>query len=296
MTGIQKQMQTNSSNSLDVSVVVCTKNEEYRIEDCLKSIVNNDPDEIIVVDGESNDATISIAKKYANKVIQSCNSNLTRDRQKGIDATKNEYVAMIDADHRLSKGDLHSLLEDLRRYDFDIVQSQLISFENHNFWNKAEEQSWQLTHNFPGPKRMIGVAPAIFKKKIFDKVQFDDNITSTIDDTDFMYRLSKVSGIRYGIGQTKIRQLHFGSFKTYIRKFKWYGMGDGEFCVKHPNRASSMIFHLLIRYPVIYTLRAIKRGKFKAIPFFVLQGYVRFYGMICGVMRLSLGKKFIVEY
>lgn len=288
MIAIQKQMQTNSS---DVSVVVCTKNEEYRIEDCLKTIVNNDPGEIIVVDGESTDATIAIAKKYANKVIQSHNSNLTRDRQIGIDAAKNEYVAMIDADHRLSKGDLHSLLEDLRKYDFDIVQSQLISFENHNFWNNAEEQSWQLTHNFPGPKRMIGVAPAIFKKNIFERVQFDDNITSTIDDTDFMYRLSKVSGIRYGIGQTKIRQLHFGSFKTYIRKFKWYGMGDGEFCVKHPNRAISMFFHLLIRYPIIYTLKAIKKGKFKAIPFFVLQGCVRFYGMICRVMRLSLGKK-----
>ncbi|TFH46834.1 MAG: glycosyltransferase [ANME-2 cluster archaeon] len=66
MTAIQKQRQTNS---LDVSVVVCTKNEESRIEDCLKSIVNNNPGEIIVVDGESTDTTIDIAKKYTNKVI-----------------------------------------------------------------------------------------------------------------------------------------------------------------------------------------------------------------------------------
>jgi len=274
--------------SKNISVVVCTKNEEFRIEDCLKSIHQNDPDEIIVVDGGSKDSTVDIAHKYTKIVIQSYDSNLTRDRQKGIDAAKNEYVAMIDSDHRLSEGDLQSLLIDMEKYGFDIVQSQLVSFKNHNFWNKAEEESWHLTHNLPGPKKMIGVAPAVFKKEIFQKIRFDDKITTTIDDTDFMYRLSMIPGISYGIGETKVYQLHFSTLKDYIKKFMWYGSGDGEFCIKHPSRAFSMIFHLLVRYPLLYPIRAIIKGKYRVIPYFIMQGYIRFYGMISRIISLKI--------
>ena len=147
----------------DLSVVVCVKNEEARIEACLQAVVRNAPGEIIVVDGDSSDRTAEIARRYASRVIVSKKSSLTRDRQVGIDAAGLTHVAMIDADHRLEPGDLQSLLNDMEELGFDVVQSQLISFANNNFWNRAEEQAWQLTHNIPGPKTMIGVAPAIFK-------------------------------------------------------------------------------------------------------------------------------------
>ena len=271
----------------DLSVVVCTLNEEDRIEECLRSITLNEPGEIIVVDGGSKDRTVDIARKYTRTVITTSNSNLTRDRQTGIDAVNKPYIAMIDSDHRLKKGDLQLLLNDIEKYNFDIVQSQLISYRNMNFWNLAEEHSWFLTHNIPGPRKMIGVAPAVFKTALFEKIKFDDSITKTIDDTDFIYRLSKVSGIRFGIGDTRIKQLHFATFNSYVKKFLWYGYGDGEFCLKHPNRSFSMIYHLLIRYPVWYPFRAIIKGKIVAIPYFILQGYVRFYGLITRIIQLK---------
>lgn len=275
----------------DLSVVVCTKNEEKRLEDCLRSIVVNEPREIIVVDGGSTDRTIEIAKKYATRVISSENSNISRDRQIGIDAAQYPYIAMIDSDHRLKKGDLQSLLNDLQTFNYDIVQSQLISYKNLSFWNEAEEEVWDLTHNIPGPKRVIGVAPAIFKRSVFDKVRFDDRITKTIDDTDFMYKVSKHPEIKIGIGNTRIMQLHFGSFKSYVKKYLWYGRGNGEFIVKNPNRFLNHSFHLLVRYPVIYTFRAIRKRKFKAIPLVIMQGYLRFYGMIAEIIRLKLFSK-----
>ena len=197
---------------------------------------------------------------------------------------------MIDSDHRLEKGDIQSLLDDMHKFNLDIVQSQLISYKNLNFWNRAEEQAWDITHNIPGPKKMIGVAPAIFKKELFERIRFDDTITKTIDDTDFMYRLSKIPEFTFGIGETKVKQLHFGSFRNYTKKFLWYGYGDGEFCFKHPNRAFSMFFHLLVRYQIIYSCRALLRGRIGAIPYFLLQGNVRFYGMIKKLLLL-LGSK-----
>jgi glycosyltransferase involved in cell wall biosynthesis len=268
----------------NISVIVCVKNEENRIVDCLRSVVSCQPNEIIVIDGDSKDSTARLALNYTNNVIITKSSNLTRDRQIGIDAASNDIIAMIDADHRLVDDSLNSLLKDLMTFKFDIVQSQLKSYINNNFWNAAEEQFWDLTHNRPGPKKMIGVAPALYKKKIFSIINFDDSITKTIDDTDFIYRLSQHENINYGIGTTKIKQLHNGSLQSYLKKFKWYGIGDSEFCRKHPRRAFSMVYHLLIRYPIIYSTKSLLKGKFRAFPFLIIQGITRFYGLIVGIV------------
>lgn len=276
----EREVGSRPRKTVGVSVVVCVRNEEARIEDCLRSIVANQCEEIIVVDGGSVDGTVEIAERYATRIVRSGASNITRDRQLGVDAARNQYIAMIDADHRLRQGDIDSLLADLDKYKLDIVQSQLISHDPSNFWTRAEEEAWYLVHNRPGPRKMIGTAPAIFRKSVFQKVRFDDHITTRIDDSDFVYRLSKYPEIRIGIGDTQIRQLHFGSLRIFLHKFVWYGIGDGQFCRKHPTRACSMIFHLLVRYPVLYSLRSIVRNRWRAPAYFVMQGLVRFYGLV----------------
>ena len=54
------------NNSKKVSVVVCAMNCEKIISSCLKSILKNNPLEIIVVDGLSNDNTKKNALKFKN--------------------------------------------------------------------------------------------------------------------------------------------------------------------------------------------------------------------------------------
>jgi glycosyltransferase involved in cell wall biosynthesis len=275
---------------MKLSVVVCVRNEEKRLRECLETLFQNDPDEVVLVDGGSTDRTVEIAREFPGvRIIESPNSTLTRDRQVGIDATHNQFVAMIDADHRLRPGDLASLAGDMEEFKFDIVQSGLVSHANSGFWDAAEEDSWELTQNVPGRRNMVGTAPAIFNKRVFDFARFDDHITSTIEDTDFAYRLSKFPELRFGVGRTKIRQFHFANFKTYVKKFQWYGKGDGEFCRKHPERAASMIFHLLVRYPFLHSARALSRGYFRAVPFFVLQGMMRFVGLAKYFLNLRAG-------
>jgi GT2 family glycosyltransferase len=86
---------------VDISVIVPTWNEEKYLPSCLRSLANQShrqPSEIIVVDGGSTDQTISIAEKYADKVLVQKGQPVGAARNKGAEAAKGDVLAFIDAD------------------------------------------------------------------------------------------------------------------------------------------------------------------------------------------------------
>ena len=85
-----------------ISAVVLTKNEEKNLQDCLGSI--KWCDEILVIDDNSTDKTIEIAKKYGARVfIRSLNNSFAQQRNFGLKKAKGEWVLFLDADERISK-------------------------------------------------------------------------------------------------------------------------------------------------------------------------------------------------
>jgi glycosyltransferase involved in cell wall biosynthesis len=277
------------------SIIVTVKNEQKRIFGCLKSIFNSNPnEEIILVDGDSNDNTLKIAKKFRKlKIIISKNSNLTRDRQLGIDACKNNYAVMIDADQRIAPGDLNTLIKEMKKKKYDVIQAGVKSMDSKSFWGKAENDIYDTIHNQPGERNTLGGSPTIYKKKIFKYIRFDDHVTKTIEDTDFFYKLRLLKKFKIGVGSIKIAQYHFPKLVEFVKKYKWYGKGDAEFCFKNPERFFFMFFHLIIRYPIIYSLKALVLKKFYAIPLLIIHGFVRFFNFIFYFFNLLFKKYYL---
>ena len=90
---------------VDVSVIVTTKNEEKNIRRCLESIINQSVDvrEIIIVDNESSDKTVEIARRYTEKIYQ-CGPERSAQRNFGIKScATGKYVMYLDADMILSR-------------------------------------------------------------------------------------------------------------------------------------------------------------------------------------------------
>ncbi len=85
-----------------VSVVIITKNEQDRIEDCIKSVLGW-ADEIIVVDDESTDNTRDIAKKLGAKVFVRKMDIEGKHRNWAYAQAKNDWVFSVDADERPTK-------------------------------------------------------------------------------------------------------------------------------------------------------------------------------------------------
>ena len=184
-----------------MTAVVIARNEEARLEAALQSIVAEGAEEIIVVDGGSTDATVEIARRYAHRVIISTQGGVAKDRQLGVDAATHDIIAMIDADHRLKFGDLERLWQDMTVFQFDVVQSG-VHMLGRGFWIAAENAAMRTFHHVPGPKTMIGTAPALYKKAVFADVRFEDGDPDVSDDADFSYRLARTGRYRFGIGHT----------------------------------------------------------------------------------------------
>lgn len=81
-----------------ISVVLATHNEEKNLEAPLKS-VQSFADEIIIVDGESTDGTVALAKKLGAKVYPTTNKqNFHINKQMAMDKASGDLVLQLDAD------------------------------------------------------------------------------------------------------------------------------------------------------------------------------------------------------
>ncbi len=86
-----------------ISIALAVYNEEENIEQCLRS-VNNLAWEIVIVDGESTDKTIDIAKKFNARIIRTKNlQNFHINKNKAIDAACGDWILQLDADEIVTK-------------------------------------------------------------------------------------------------------------------------------------------------------------------------------------------------
>lgn len=86
--------------SLRLSVVIITKNEESFIEDAIKSA--QFADEIIVLDSNSQDKTIQIARQLGARVEVHDWIGFGPQKNLAIKLAKNDWVFVLDADERIT--------------------------------------------------------------------------------------------------------------------------------------------------------------------------------------------------
>lgn len=83
-----------------LSAVVVTLNEEANIVECLKSV--HFADEIVVVDSQSSDSTVQLAKRFTDKVYQTTFEGYGKLKNDAMAKASGDWILSIDADERVS--------------------------------------------------------------------------------------------------------------------------------------------------------------------------------------------------
>ena len=107
---------------------IITLNEEKNIKDCIESL-QNVCDEIIVVDSNSSDSTVEIAKALGAKVIMQAYLGDGPQKNVALAHAENTWVLSMDADERLDEDMINSIKEIKK----EAIHPDAYSFKRKNY-------------------------------------------------------------------------------------------------------------------------------------------------------------------
>jgi glycosyltransferase involved in cell wall biosynthesis len=262
---------------LAISVIVPARNAGQWIEQCLASIRNNSPAELIVVDGRSEDSTVEIARKYADSVLSDEGGGVAFARQMGAEAARQSYVAFVDADIVLNDNSLAELFAELRERGLEAIQAQLKSVGENDYWSRA------LTSHHRGgrSKRWFGLNASLFVREMFLHYGMDSTFASG-EDIEFRYRLEK-AGARIGLSESVVLRHRFGpGFRFALDQFLADGAGLGRVVRKFGWPASATLL-IPAGGAVLGIGRSLLRHP-QFIPYYGLYGLCNYAGIVRGLL------------
>jgi len=127
-----------------ISVVINTRNEEENITQCLES-VRGFADEMVVVDMESEDKTVEIAKRFKVKVFNhKWISYVEPARNFALSRTTGDWILVLDPDEELPDGLAKTLKEIAKQDKLDYVE---LPRKNIIFGKWIEYSRWWPDYN-----------------------------------------------------------------------------------------------------------------------------------------------------
>lgn len=109
-----------------LTVALATYNEEKNIGACLES-VKDIANQIVIVDGTSQDKTVAIAKKYGAKVKVVPNQQIFHiNKQKALDMAAHQWILQLDADEIVSP----ELAQEIKKV-IEMNDEELEKYQDH---------------------------------------------------------------------------------------------------------------------------------------------------------------------
>jgi len=268
------------------SAVVCTLNSEKNIIRCLKSLKNNDVEEIILVDGKSKDNTLTHARKYCTKILVDSRKGLGNARNLGVKHTNGKYIINFGHDNILPKNALKKLLFDLNKKKATGVGA-ITKVEGNNYfsWCLNELRKIRFTIGF---KNVIGT-PTLFLGDMLRNNSFNKK-NSYSDDSELCERLKKKFNCKFYISKTTVLESGTNNLKSILTRWINYGISDYEIFSNNKKNFSMKRKIVSILYPLRqeFFIPIIKIKKFKKVvitPFLILIVVTRYFSWIIQIFK-----------
>jgi glycosyltransferase len=217
---------------MKVSIITACRNSESTIEDALLSVQAQTYEHIehIIVDGNSDDGTISVLEKHKNKIskmIREPDEGIYDALNKGIKISEGDIIAFLHADDiYYAKDSVSKIVEEFHETDADAVYGDLLYVNKHDTdkrirkWISGDFHFRKLKYGWMPPH------PALFiKKAVYDKYGDFDKTFRISADYDIILRFLGSRQIRVRYLPGIVLKMRVGgesnkSLKNIIRKMK----------------------------------------------------------------------------
>jgi GT2 family glycosyltransferase len=193
---------------MKVSVIIITWNRKDLLKDCLDSLKKQSYKnfETIVVDNGSEDKTIEFVKEYypKTKIIDfKRNFGFSIAANKGIKASKSEYVILLNNDTIVDKNFVKYLVELLdSNQKYCACTARIVDYFDRNVLASAGDLMNSVGQSFPrglgnkvnqfneqGEVFLVTGGGSIFRKNTFERIgYFDEDYFFSGEDSDWCFR------------------------------------------------------------------------------------------------------------
>jgi glycosyltransferase involved in cell wall biosynthesis len=225
-------------DNLMVSFICTLKNEGTSVAEFLDTLLlqSRPPDEIIIVDGGSTDATLTIIEDYIKrgapiKLIVEPGANIARGRNIAIKTASHDIIASTDAGCRVDKRWLENLVRPFEeRPDVEVVSGWYepdarTKFEEYAAWLMfpALETVKKHADRFLPSSRSVA-----YKKKAWERAGGYPEWLYTAEDTLFDLNLKK-AGCKFSFaGDAVVFWRVRPTLAKYAKAIYLYARGDGQ--------------------------------------------------------------------
>ncbi len=266
-------------DDLPVSVIIPAMNAARTIEDCLDSVRESNPAEIIVVDGNSTDRTVEIARKYTDRIYSDGGRGPSYAHQLGAEQATQPHIAYVDADTVLPQGTLAQLLAELKASDNVSMTATMVAANMSTYCERVTDWNSRLRQT----RRGGGLFATVLKRETVLKYPFDAAIKPVGDDKDFLMRVER-EGYKAGTSSALVYHRHLADLRSLFKSRLTYGRGSARFIRKYGPWDISF-------WPPLTTLYWISlcliKGKPQFIPYFVVDGTGQTAGFVKGLFELA---------
>jgi glycosyltransferase involved in cell wall biosynthesis len=234
-----------------VSVILLTKNSVATVQKSLESIFKQtrQPDEVVVVDGNSSDGTLDIVRNYPVKLVSEPGLGFGHARNVGVQNASGDIIFFIDSDCYAEPDWTEKALP-----HFDSNPEIVGVTGRTNLWNTESPVARFLAYvggrmNMPNQSKVMKIAPTMnlaLKREIVSEVGWFDETLIRCEDTDLTYKISHRHKILYE-PEAVVWFKGAPSLRVASRKCVRHFTGVGQLFAKHGFKAEFVRFNLPIR-------------------------------------------------
>ncbi len=256
-------------NQSSVSCVVPCRNECDHIETCLQSILAQEPLEVIVADGMSDDGTREILDRLARtdarlRIVDNPKRITPAGMNAGIHAAQGKFIAIMGAHQRYAPDYLRCSIEALEQTGADNVGGAMfceadtwlqgvIAAAHHSPFSVGGAR-WH-NPNYEGPADTV--FGGVYRREIFARIGLFDEQLARNQDDELNFRLIRAGGKIWQSPAIRSWYRPRGSLVALFRQYRQYGYWKVRVIQKHRMPASwrhlvpATFVLLLILLPVL---------------------------------------------
>lgn len=191
-------------NLPSISVVIPTHNRCHTLARALDSVIAQSvqPIEIIVIDDGSTDDTSALLKSSYPQVknYRQSNHGVSHARNRGIESSSGEWIALLDSDDAWYPGKLEAQLRELERTpNLRLCHSDEHWIRNGKRVNQRNRHAKQGGRIFQHCLPLCAISPSasVIHRDVFHDIGYFDEALPACEDYDFWLRLTARESVAY---------------------------------------------------------------------------------------------------